>query len=639
MLALFAFGQSLPRLPLRILNTPAAAMPLTPADIYASPAPHEESFETVQPPAPIPVKRRDSIDWFAVLAYLYVAVAFALLARFATGMFLVRKLVARGHAVRAAIYESEVIAVPLTVGWLRPKILLPPQWREWNREKLDAVLAHEGAHVRRRDGLVGALAALNRCIFWFHPLSWMIESRLALLAEQACDESCVAALGDRERYAHLLLEMALVVDGSHGRLRQHALTMAAGSHIRQRIDSLLQEGRTFSRGLTWTGWVAVTLCGIPLVFGAGAVELDRRPLPLSLELPRWSVPAPPLLEQKLADQKRVRPHVTIAQARPAPPTPSPAIPMAQAQTAPVQATAQSAAAKPKFDVASIKPCTLVRGGGSGGPGGRGASGGGGRVGWETSPGRVNIWCLSVAEILKQAYVSNGNDPPINWSGSDTQLVRGGETWVYSSSYTIEAETDDPVANGPAVGSTPAARMMMGPMLQAFLEDRFQLKIHREVEEASMYALTVAKSGLKIKPMEEGGCIAGGHFVRPAPGEKPACNSAFAGIDGTNWTLDAGGASLRLLAVELSNAMLNRYVIDKTGIAGIFTIHVEFARDESAPGPPVPPGVRPPGIEPSDTPPGPSIFTALEQQLGLKLEPIKGPHGYIVIDHAEKPSEN
>jgi uncharacterized protein (TIGR03435 family) len=83
-------------------------------------------------------------------------------------------------------------------------------------------------------------------------------------------------------------------------------------------------------------------------------------------------------------------------------------------------------------------------------------------------------------------------------------------------------------------------------------------------------------------------------------------------------------------------MLNRYVIDKTGITGIFNIHVEFARDESAPGPP---GVRPPGVEPSDTPPGPSIFTVLEQQLGLRLVPDKGPRGYIVIDSVQRPSEN
>src|SRR4029077_20503836 len=123
----------------------------------------------------------------------------------------------------------------------------------WDGVKLDAVLEHEGAHARRRDGLAAAFAGVNRCLFWFHPVAWWLERRLGLLAELACDEACVAATGDRVRYAQLLLEMADVVDGSQGRLRQHALSMAARSHIHRRIDSILEDGRTFSRGLSRTG--------------------------------------------------------------------------------------------------------------------------------------------------------------------------------------------------------------------------------------------------------------------------------------------------------------------------------------------------------------------------------------------------
>jgi len=85
-------------------------------------------------------------------------------------------------------------------------------------------------------------------------------------------------------YAHLLLAMASVADESRGRLRRHALAMAAG----WRIDSLLQEGRTFSRRLTWTGSAAVLLCGIPLVWGAGAVELDPQQPPAAVR-PKFEV--------------------------------------------------------------------------------------------------------------------------------------------------------------------------------------------------------------------------------------------------------------------------------------------------------------------------------------------------------------
>ncbi len=122
--------------------------------------------------------------------------------------------------------------------------------------------------------LVAALAGINRCIFWFHPLAWRLERKLALLAELACDESCIATLGNREDYARLLLEMALVVDSSQGRLRQHALTMAAGSHMRHRIDSILKEGRAFlPQELSWTAWAAMALVGVPLVLCAGSITV------------------------------------------------------------------------------------------------------------------------------------------------------------------------------------------------------------------------------------------------------------------------------------------------------------------------------------------------------------------------------
>ena len=69
------------------------------------------------------------------------------------------------------VLESDRIAVPVTVGLLRPKVVLPSGWELWSEAKLRAVLAHEGAHVARRDPLVAGLASLNRCLFWFHPLA------------------------------------------------------------------------------------------------------------------------------------------------------------------------------------------------------------------------------------------------------------------------------------------------------------------------------------------------------------------------------------------------------------------------------------------------------------------------------------
>jgi beta-lactamase regulating signal transducer with metallopeptidase domain len=299
MLALFAFGQAMPRLPLRILTRADAPAQTTAPAVVRDPLTLEENLPAAKQHSLSRAETRGRVDWREVAVGAYGAIAVAFLAQFVTGMFLVRKLLATAHPISCPgvkdVYESDRIAVPFTVGWVRPRILLPTNWREWERTKLDAVLAHEGAHVRRHDGVVAALAGLNRCVFWFHPLAWMLQRKLALLAEQACDESCVSELGDREAYARLLLEMASVVDPSRGRLRHHAVTMAAGPHIRQRIDALLETRRRFSRGLTWKGWAAVLVCGTPVVLGAAAVELDRQRPSLRLEMTRSAPPAPPLL--------------------------------------------------------------------------------------------------------------------------------------------------------------------------------------------------------------------------------------------------------------------------------------------------------------------------------------------------------
>ncbi|SPE43530.1 membrane hypothetical protein [Candidatus Sulfopaludibacter sp. SbA3] len=530
MLGLFAFGKALPRLPLRVLERPVGAV--TP--VVESPIVDQAS------PAPVVARSqvRRPVDWNSLAVYAYGAIAFAFLAQYAAGMFFVRTLLRRSLTIAIGnVHESERVAVPVTVGWLRPRVVLPLDWRGWNREKLDAVLAHEGAHVRRRDGLVAALAGVNRCLFWFHPLAWIVERKLALLAEQACDECCVAVLGDRDRYANLLLEMAMVAE--HGRLQRRALTMAARSHMRQRIDSLLQEGRTFSQGLTRAGWAAVLLCGIPLVWGAGAVELD----PLA----------------------------------------------AQVQT--------PAAVAPKFDVASVKPCPPGDGGG------RGSNGGG------ASPGRLSENCMTVAQLIRSAYVEFAD-------GRQNFLplfvpIEGGPAWIHSDRYTIEATTE----------GTPGFATMRGPMLQALLEERFRLKIHSASREVPVYALTVAKGGPKLQPTSPGSCV-------PLDYSLPAPYPQFCG------TPKRGEPGLRLIGATMADLckmlsvpeMMERPVIDKTGIAGTFDIQI--------PGP----GELHRGV-PDD--PSSSAFELQSaiQKLGLKLESAKGPGKFFVIDRVERPSEN
>ena len=244
--------------------------------------------------------------------------------------------------------------------------------------------------------------------------------------------------------------------------------------------------------------------------------------------------------------------------------------------------------------------------------------------------------MSVDTLVKLAYTVN--DPLINSNGMpEKPLVRGGPPWTHSSLYSIEAKTDDPVANGPTTSASPARKLMTGPMLQALLEVRFHLKTHRETEEVPMYALTVANGGLKLKPLEQG-CTPPNVAQHLSQSDlalpKPPCNTTMGGRQGPNRTDEVVG-TLRWLAFVLSSIM-DRHVIDKTGVTDAFRIHLEYLPDDVAPGRAQ--NGSPVTDSASEIPPGPSIYTALEQ-MGLKLVTDKGPRGYIVIDHVERPSEN
>jgi uncharacterized protein (TIGR03435 family) len=184
------------------------------------------------------------------------------------------------------------------------------------------------------------------------------------------------------------------------------------------------------------------------------------------------------------------------------------------------------------------------------------------------------------------------------------------------------------------------------MLRALLERRFQLKAHIETEQVPAFALTVAKGGLKIKPMEPGGCdpmpvptpgvpnlIRPRTFADVRRGEKPNC--VFNGSqNGPNTVFVAGGSTLGTLS--LLGGYLGAQVLDKTGVTDKFNFVLEFTIDENTPGRLSRPQDN---AESSDIPRAATIFTALEEQLGLRLEPAKAPREFLVIDHVERVSPN
>lgn len=236
----------------------------------------------------------------------------------------------------------------------------------------------------------------------------------------------------------------------------------------------------------------------------------------------------------------------------------------------------------------------------------------GRSGFRATPGRLTAENLPLRVLIIAAYKTRGS------------LITGGPGWLDSVLFNIEAKAN-----------TPAGADPMFLMLQRLLEDRFQLRVHREIKEGPVYTLAVAKGGPHLKAAT---CVPldANHLPLPvARGEKPInyCGRIRTSANGSRRALDAEGigmidsAGLPLQSVtgQLSE-LLDRTVINRTGLTGLFDIHLEWTPDQ------------PTAATPDDTS-GPSIFTAVQEQLGLKLESGKGPVGFPVIDHAEKPSEN
>jgi len=179
--------------------------------------------------------------WLGAAIAIYAIGLAMLLIRWLFAARFIAKLCRDSVPIAAAhgVFESALAATPITVGVLRPRIVLPPEWKTWSREKLAGVLAHERAHVARHDPLVAVVAYVNRCIFWFHPLSWWLERKLAATAEDAADDAGVRAMGQEREYAEVLVEMAAIVRSHGGRVAWQGVGVDGNGLLGKRIDRLL----------------------------------------------------------------------------------------------------------------------------------------------------------------------------------------------------------------------------------------------------------------------------------------------------------------------------------------------------------------------------------------------------------------
>jgi Zn-dependent protease with chaperone function len=203
---------------------------------------------------------------------VYAVIALALLARLAIAANAARKLRRDARPFDDA-YLAGALRVPVTAGLLAPAILLPSDAPAWSAEKLAAVLAHERAHVARRDPLWRFIGRAAAALSWFHPLAWLAAASLERIAEETADREAVAMTGDRHAYADVILEFVRTMTGN--RCRALASGMLDGRALSPRIDAILEPPRTRrSRAVTR---VALALLVAAALFTTGMTTQDDPP--------------------------------------------------------------------------------------------------------------------------------------------------------------------------------------------------------------------------------------------------------------------------------------------------------------------------------------------------------------------------
>jgi bla regulator protein BlaR1 len=262
---------------------------------------------------------------------------------------------------------------------------------------------------------------------------------------------------------------------------------------------------------------------------------------------------------------------------------------------------------PAFDVASVKPDKSGRMGT--------------RIMFQPG-GRFTADNITLKFLIRVAY-----------EVQDFQ-ISGGPAWIGSDRYDVEARAEGAPQGDLRTMSEEQRKADLARrrlMIQALLADRFKLTLHKESKEAPIYALVLAKSGLKIKelPPEV--------KATPDPADTPdkpdPKRPPRGGMRMGRGELTGQGVKLTFLAEALSN-QVGRTVLDQTGLKGDYSFELKWTPDENQGA-----AFKGPGDAPPADANGPSIFTAIQEQLGLKLDSQKGPVDLLVIDHAEKASEN
>jgi bla regulator protein BlaR1 len=460
-----------------------------------------------------------------------------------------------GHGPRLRLVSSNQAIEPGVFGILRPVLLWPAGIEDrLSDEQVEAILAHEVAHVRRHDNLAALIHMVVEAVFWFHPLVWWIGGRLVDERERACDEDVVRRGTEPDVYAESILKTCQFYIESP----LVCVAGVTGSDLKKRVEQIMRND------------VQVALSALKRV-ALGAALVAAIAIPVTIGI----VTSPRLAAQTVAP----------------------------------------AADSPTYEVASIKP-----------------NAGGGRIGGMNSPGRVALTGMSARRLITQAYEIH-----------DSQII-GGPDWLGSQGYDINATIQ-------GVPSQDIRRMLT----KTLLRDRFKLAFHTETRDLPIYALVVLRSdgrlgpGLKRIPDDE--CPPPGARRGAAPGGPPppaaspfdpnavaACGSIVFGPG----RLLAHGVPVDMLARSLANlpaiTSFNRPVTNLTKLEGFYDFDFRFTNEFGRGGPPPVsgPAAAPNAITPGDEP---VLFTALQEQLGLKLNSQRATLDVLVIDSIDRPTEN
>jgi uncharacterized protein (TIGR03435 family) len=537
------------------------------------------------------------------------------------------------------VFSSRHLLEPGVFGILRPVLLVPKNLTDrLSAPQLRAVIAHEMCHVRRRDNLTATIHMVVQAVFWFYPLVWWIKARLLEERERACDEAVLESGSEAAVYAESILSVCKFYVESP----LTCMSGITGSDLKRRILRIMTERVArkldFSRKLLLCVAAGIALAA-PIVIGlvhttgvraqsstgnatqgiadtwqgtlhAGrdlrtvikiaksdsgsykgvfySIDQGGAPLPVTSITLEGSTVKMSLnfiggsYEGKLSPDGKTIAGTWSQGPNPVPLTLTRATPETEwaIPAPPPKLPPMDANASPSFEVATIKPSKPDQPGKMFGIRGR----------------QFKTVNTTLNDLISFAY------------GVQAKQVIGAPAWTATDKFDISAEPD---------GEGAPSDKQWKIMVQKLLADRFQFALHHEKKELSVYALNVAKSGQKLTKSQ---------------GDLNGLPSLFFRNLGD---LHVANATMADFAGLMQSAVLDRPVVDQTGLAGRYDFNMKWTPDDSQFGG-MGAKIHPP-TDSADAPP--NLYTAIQEQIGLKLDATKAPAEVLVIDHVEKPSAN